>query len=194
MAVNRRLLAASLGAGVLLSIGGGYLVGRGEDAAGTSAPDVVLDEPGVAQIPTIGTNAAVEGTPLAVAELQDNDGNVVSTADLIGQPLIINVWNSTCAPCRRELPAFAEVHAVLGDRIRFVGINNLDGPDVNESFARDRGVGYELLRDVNDDFASSVGIATLPVTLFVSADGTVVRQTGVLEEDDLRRFAEELLG
>jgi thiol-disulfide isomerase/thioredoxin len=97
------------------------------------------------------------------------------------------------APCKRELPAFAAFHAELGDHIRFVGVNNLDSPDVNESFARERGVGYELLRDVNDGFASTVGIATLPVTLFVDADGTIVRQTGVLEEDELREYAEELL-
>ena len=51
-----------------------------------------------------------------------------------------------------------------------------------------------VLRDIDDGFASTVGIATLPVTLFVAADGTIVRQTGVLEEDQLRRYAQELLG
>jgi hypothetical protein len=58
----------------------------------------------------------------------------------------------------------------------------------------DRGVGYELLRDVDDGFRVHGRIATLPVTLFVDADGTIVRQTGVLEEDELREYAEELLG
>jgi thiol-disulfide isomerase/thioredoxin len=194
VAVNRRLLALSLGVAVAVSVGGGYLVARTDDQDPLRTPDAVLTDPGVAQIPTIATNAAVEGTALATAALQDNAGNALSTADLVGRPLIINVWNSTCAPCKRELPAFAAVHADLGDEIRFVGVNNLDTPEVNESFARDRGVGYELLRDVDDGFASTVGIATLPVTLFVDADGTIVRQTGVLEEDELREYAEELLG
>ena len=186
------MLAASLGVAVLVSVGGGYLVSRTD--GDTDEPDAVLETPGVEQIPSIGTNAVVEGKPLALTTLLDNDGNELSTAELIGRPLVINVWNSTCAPCKRELPAFATVHAELGDRIRFVGVNNLDTPEVNESFARERGVGYELLRDVDDGFASTVGIATLPVTLFVSAEGTIVRQTGVLEEDVLREYAEELLG
>jgi demethylmenaquinone methyltransferase/2-methoxy-6-polyprenyl-1,4-benzoquinol methylase len=43
---------------------------------------------------------------------------------------------------------------------------------VNESFARERGVQYELLRDVDGAFTDAVGIATQPVTLFVAADGT----------------------
>ena len=194
MAMDRRLLAASLGVGLLIAVGGGYLVSQSDGDADAGDADVVLEDPGAAQIPTIGTNAAVVGRPLAITDLEDNEGNQLSTTDLLGQPLIINVWNSTCEPCKRELPAFAAVHADLGDDIRFVGINNLDTPETNESFARERGVGYELLRDVDDGFASSVGIATLPVTLFVAADGTIVRQTGVLEEADLRKYAAELLG
>jgi thiol-disulfide isomerase/thioredoxin len=194
VAVNARLLASSLAVGALVSVGGGFLLSRTDDASRAAEPDAVLDTPGEAQIPTIGTNAAVEGIPLADTRLVDNDGNDLSTADLLGQPLVINVWNSTCTPCRRELPAFAAVHADLGDEIRFVGINNLDTPEVNESFARERGVQYELLRDVADGFASTVGIVTLPVTLLVSADGMIIRQTGVLEEDELRTYAQELLG
>jgi thiol-disulfide isomerase/thioredoxin len=194
VAVNPRLLLTSLAVGAVISIGGGYLVSRSDGGAGADVPDAVLATPGAAQIPSIGTNADVEGTRLAVTNLVDNDGNTVSTADLLGQPLVINVWNSTCAPCDRELPAFAAVHSDLGDTVRFVGINNLDTPEVNESFARERGVRYELLRDVDDGFASTVGIATLPVTLFVTADGTIVRQTGVLDEAELRRDALELLG
>ena len=193
MAVNRRLLGASLAVGALISVAGGYLVSRLDDGPAAEA-DAVLDTPGAAQIPTIATNALVEGTGLPTTDLVDNDGNTVSTADLLGQPLVINVWNSTCAPCKRELPAFAAVQGDLGDEIRFVGINNLDTAETNESFARERGVRYELLRDVDDGFASMVGIATLPVTLFVAADGPIVRQTGVLEEDQLRRYAQELLG
>jgi len=195
VAVNPRLLAASLAVGALISIGGGFLMSRGDgDDPRAAAPDAVLTEPAVEQIPSIATNAVVEGTPLAAADLVTNEGLAISTADLIGQPLVINVWNSSCAPCKRELPAFAVVHEELGDRIRFVGVNNLDPPEVNESFARQRGVAYELLRDVDDGFASTVGIATLPVTLFVAADGTIVRQTGVLEEHELREYAQELIG
>jgi thiol-disulfide isomerase/thioredoxin len=125
---------------------------------------------------------------------ETNAGDAVSTADLIGQPLILNFWYSTCAPCKKELPDFATVHAELGDRIRFVGINPYDVPEVNESFARDRGIRYELLRDVADRFGSEVGIATAPFTLFVQADGTIQRQAGLLDETTLRQYAEELLG
>lgn len=183
----------SLGVAVVVSVAGGWLVARSDDSTDDDL-DVVLDTPGVEQIPSIATNAPVQGEPLPVVDLVDDDGDPLSTADLVGTPLVVNVWNSTCAPCRRELPDFAAVHADVGDEVRFVGVNNLDTPEVNLSFARDRGVQYELLRDTEDAFASEVGIAALPVTLFVAPDGTIVRQTGVLEEDDLRAILADLFG
>lgn len=195
MAGHRRLLVGSIIAAIVVSIVGGWLLSRGDGSSTDVAAvdDIVLDKPGTSQIPSIATNAPVQGTPLPVVDLATNDGATVVTADLLGQPLVINVWNSTCGPCKKELPAFAAVHADYGDRVRFVGVNTLDVPEVNESFARERGVQYELLRDVDGAFTDAVGIATQPVTLFVAADGTIVRQTGVLDEATLRQYVDELL-
>ena len=197
VAVNRRLLAGSLAGAIVVSVAGGYALSRaGDDSAGDTAGGdiVVLDTPGTAQIPSIATNPEVTGDRLPVIDLETGDGDTISTAELLGTPLVINYWYSTCAPCRKELPAFAAVHAEYGDRVRFIGVNPLDTPEVNETFARDRGVQYELLRSPDDAYASTLEIATAPFTLFVAADGTIVRQTGVLDEDELRAHVEELLG
>lgn len=193
MAVNRRLLGTSLAAAAVVSAVGGWAISREPDAA-TTDETIVLDTPGVEQIPSIGTNAEVAGDPMPVVELLTNDGATISTADFVGQPAVINYWYSTCAPCKKELPAFAAVHAELGDQVRFIGVNPLDGPETNESFARDRGVQYELLRDPDGAYQAAVGIANAPFTLFVAADGTIVRQAGVLDEVELRRYVLELIG
>lgn len=198
MTVNRRAFGASIALAIVVSIAGGYALSRSDSRGGpgngASPPvDVLLDNPGVEQIPAIRPNAEVEGDALAIVDVVDNDGATVSTADLLGQPLIINYWYSTCVPCKRELPAFAAVHAELGDRIRFVGMNPFDTPETNESFARERGVHYELLRDPDGAFTDAVGIANAPVTLFVATDGTIVRQTAELNEAQLLEYATELL-
>lgn len=197
MAIDRRLLFGSLGAALVISVAGGWALSRSDEpngAAGTdSGDDIALDQPGGVQDPTIGTNAAVTGTPLPTLDVEDNDGNAISTADLTGQPMIVNVWFSTCVPCKKELPAFAAVHADLGDEIRFVGVNPSDTPETNVEFAADRGVTYELLRDPNGAFIDAVGITAFPVTLFIDAGGNIVRQTGELDEAELRAYATELL-
>jgi thiol-disulfide isomerase/thioredoxin len=197
MAGNRRLLVGSLVVAVAVSVVGGWLLSLTDNDRATAvdpADDIVLEQPGVSQIPAISTNADVQGDPLPVVDVATNAGERISTTDLLGSPLVINVWNSTCGPCKKELPAFAAVHADYGDRVRFVGVNTLDVPEVNESFARERGVQYELLRDVDGAFTDAVGIATQPVTLFVAPDGTIVEQTGVLDEAGLRARVERLLG
>lgn len=195
MPVNRRVLGASIAAALAISVIGGYALSRRNGNSGNADDvDVVLDTPGIEQVPGISVNAEVEGEALPIVDLVDNDGSTISTADLLGQPLIMNYWFSTCVPCKKELPAFATVHAELGDRIRFVGVNPVDTPEVNESFARERGVQYELLRDPDGAFTDAVGIANAPVTLFIAADGTIVRQTAVLDVDELRSYAQELAG
>lgn len=194
MAVNRRLLAASIGVAVVVSVVGGWALSRDSNDEPSADDEITYDSNVVdAQIPTIGTNAAVSGEQLPDVELVDNDGNAVALRSLAGGPMIINYWYSTCAPCKKELPAFGAVHADLGDQIRFVGVNPIDDPEVNVSFAAERGVNYELLRDPDGAYSSEVGIVSAPFTLFVAADGTIVRQTGVLDEDDLREYANELL-
>lgn len=194
-----KVLVASLATAVVVSVVGGWALSRSGDdtsSADTSTGDdevAVLDTPGTAQIPGIETNDQVDGDPLPSIELFTNDGEAIDTDDLRGRPLVINLWYSTCEPCKRELPAFAEVHAEFGDRVRFIGVNPQDVPETNESFARERGVQYELLLDRDGAFTVELGVARFPSTFFVSADGTIVRQSGVLEADDLRSYVEELL-
>lgn len=196
--MNRRLLAATLAGAVAVSVVGGWALSRdgsNDDAGADGSDDTVVElgTPGTAQIPSIETNPEVSGDRLPTVELQTNDGESVSTDDLLGRPLVLNFWYSTCAPCKHELPAFATVSAEYADRVRFVGVNPYDTASTNESFARDKGVQYELLRDPDGAYLSAIRIATAPFTLFVAADGTIVRQTGVLDEDQLRTYVEELL-
>ena len=77
--------------------------------------------------------------------------------------------------------------------MRFVGIDYLPPSDHEEQFARDKGVQYELLYDGDGEFINEVGIAAFPVTLFVTADGTIVQQTGQLDEAKLTSLIESEL-
>jgi thiol-disulfide isomerase/thioredoxin len=135
--------------------------------------------------PSIETNAAVEGTDLPDSTVQNLAGDDVDIASLIGQPMVINIWGSTCGPCKKELPDFAAAHLQYQDRVRFVGVSYLPASDREERFARDKGVEYELLYDGSGEFIADVGIAAFPVTLFVNENGRIVRQTGQLNEAEL---------
>ena len=62
-----------------------------------------------------------------------------------------------------------------------------------QRFADERGVDYELLVDHAGELDAALRIVQYPVTLFVSAGGEIVAQTGALNEADLRRHVDELL-
>ena len=188
MTVNKRLLFGSLAVAAALVAGVSVAAAnRGDDS--NTLDDVTLTSSNDL-VPPIGTNAAVTGRAFPTVNVETLAGDAFSTADLLGRPLIVNFWYSTCAPCKRELPAFAAAHAKFGDRVRFVGVDSLAGSDRDseEAFARDKGVQYELLYDENGELTSAVGIATSPQTLFIDARGTIVEQTGELTADKLEEL------
>lgn len=186
--INRpRLLIGSL-AVALLVIGGFVLTQVGGDDG--PGPDAILDNPQDRTIPDevagIATNEVVEGEMLPEAVVVDAEGNEVSTQSFLGQPTVINFWFSTCVPCERELPEFAEVHGEVGDEVQFIGINTVDSAPVMERFAAERGVTYDLYQDAFAEFVEQVGIAAFPQTIFVASDGRIIEQAGVLDADELR--------
>ncbi len=180
-----RLLIGSLAAAVLLIAGFAWAQRSGSSDDGEF--DAVLDDSqAVVTFPNDGlTNAQVEGDPFPGAVFLDRDGNEVTSADLIGEPLVVNLWFSSCAPCAKELPEFAAIDAEVDD-VRFIGVNTIDSVEVMEQFAGERGVKYEMLRDQYAELVDGVGAVAFPITLFVDSHGTIIDQTGALDADELR--------
>jgi peroxiredoxin len=187
-----RLLVGSLVAAVALV--GIFVWTQRPDDDDPPPVDATLQDPGaVVTYPNDGLgNDDVQGDPFPAVALVDRDNNEVTTADLLGKPLVVNLWYSTCAPCAKELPHFAEVDAET-DAARFVGVNTLDSVEVMERFAADRGVEYDLYRDEFAELADAIGATAMPITLFVTSDGTIVEQTGALDADELRSKLADLL-
>jgi peroxiredoxin len=188
-----RLLAVSLAIAAVIGVVGGLVWAQASDD--DDQVDAVLSDPqGVVTYPNDGLgNTDVEGDPMPIVMLADADGNEVSTAEFLGDPLVVNFWFSTCPPCAKELPDFAEVHAEVGDTVRFVGVNTIDSVEVMERFAGERGVSYELYRDDYAEFTDGIGASAFPVTIFVTSGGVIVAQTGALDADELREHVDELL-
>jgi len=190
---TRHLIQAAV-AGVLVAVvtlfGGLWLARAFDD---TPAPDgeFLLDEPGVFAQPFDDVNDDSTGDRLPDIALLDQNGASVSLTDYVGQPLVVNFWFSNCPPCRRELADFAAVHAEVGDTVRFVGVDPFDTAESMVQFADERGVGYDLLLD-DGTVSNELGIVGYPVTLFVDADGRILRQTGELDAEQLRSLIEAL--
>jgi peroxiredoxin len=172
------------------------LVTACSDDASTADDAVVLtsSDAGGVQDNGIPVNRNSTGAAFPAVTITDATGAKVQTASLVGTPLVVNLWYSACPPCKKELPAFADVATQYTGKVRFVGVNTLD-EDAGAQFARNLGVQYELLRDLDGELTTALHLTSYPVTVFVRADGTIAAQTGPLDEATLRSTIDtELLG
>lgn len=132
-------------------------------------------------------------------EVADAEGNTVRLSDLTGeQPVVVNFWATWCPPCRSELPAFDALNAEYGDRITFMMVNLTDGErdtvDGVKSFVASEGYSFPVYYDTAFSAAEAYRIYSIPVTVFVRADGTLAaQQIGAMQESQLRAYLDELL-
>jgi peroxiredoxin len=195
MRMSPRQVAVGAAMGIFaaaVSIVGGVWLSNARNGPSEVDGTFVLDEPGIFQQPFEDINDDATGARLPDTALRDEDDNEVRLSAYSGAPLVVNVWFANCPPCRRELKDFATVHAEVGDRVQFVGVNPFDTVAAMERFAAERGVGYDLVRDADRTFSNEIGIVGYPVTLFVDGHGQILRQTGELDADELRAAIAEL--
>ena len=88
-------------------------------------------------------------------------------SDYAGKPLVINFWQTTCAPCLKEMPAFERVHQAIGAKVQFLGIDVNDTLSSGKDYARKLGVTYDLVRDPQAELLSTLGGVVLPTTVLV---------------------------
>jgi len=100
-------------------------------------------------------------------------GTAVRLSSLLGQPTLINVWASWCAPCRKELPLLERAHREFGDQVRVLGIDAGD-PDASVAIALldELGVTFPQVADSSMQTRGTLGYSGgLPLTIFVDAQG-----------------------
>ena len=133
----------------------------------------------------------------------DLDGQQLSSAELRGKDgiLVVNVWGSWCAPCRREAPVLAEAARRYEKRgVAFVGLLSRDKPATAQAFARRFNVTYPSLQDPGGRlqlrFADSLPSQGIPTTWIIDREGRVAARVlaevtqGTLEgliDDELAR-------
>lgn len=134
------------------------------------------------------------GDPLPPLTLARHDGSELDVAGLAGTPTVINFWAPWCVPCVIEMPAIEEVHQELGDDVRFVGIAATGMASEELEVIERTGVTYDIVRDPDGSAMFAFGVMGIPTTIFVGADGRLVRiHPGEIDEGELRDGIDELL-
>ena len=175
-----RALALALVAGVAAC--GGDPDAAGDGAAGTAS------DPAAALSP--------EAPPFSAVTLE---GDSVSLAALRGTPVLLNVWATWCAPCRREIPELQALHERYAPGgLRVIGVTvdaRSAGADIRQ-FVAEQGMTYEIWWDPDQTAVARFRAMGVPLTVLIGPDGRITWQhLGVLEPGDasLREAIEALV-
>lgn len=127
-------------------------------------------------------------------ELYDMNGRVVKLEDYRGRVLLLNFWQTTCAPCIKELPDFADFAADQGEMGAAVLAVNFDETSqmVNDFFSKNNIEGVPVVLDPDSSVRNSYGVIGIPVTFIIDAEG-IVRDMhlGALTYDLMEQYAQQ---
>lgn len=118
----------------------------------------------------------------------------VSSEQLLGSVVLINVWATWCPPCHIEHPYLVEISEREKD-ITFVGVNYKDDGELAREFLDERGDPYKFsLTDVDGRLGIDLGVSGAPETFLVDASGTIrYRHVGVIDNEVWAEIFEPLL-
>ena len=102
-------------------------------------------------------------------------GDPVGNSVIEGKVAVVNFWASWCAPCRKELPILDALHAELSGRgFTVLGVGLDREPARAKALLERVPVGFPVLLDPDASLAGHFGVAAMPTTVLVAADGRVV--------------------
>ena len=140
--------------------------------AGIGAGAVLLND---AQRPPLAEPGPIDitGEP-SIFLFENAKGNPVGLADFRGKAILLNVWATWCAPCRKEMPALDRLQAELGGPDFEVVALSVDrnGLDAVRPFFAEIGIeNLDIYLDQPAAAMKALGVVGLPTTLLIDGNG-----------------------
>jgi thiol-disulfide isomerase/thioredoxin len=173
----------------VVAVAATLLIATGSNTTSTTFADLgdlTANDPNVPGTDETAPSFALETMVGETFDLQDG---IAAT----GQPVVLNLWASWCAPCRTEMPAI-DTASQEHPEVTFVGVVVQDTYDAAVAFAEEIGVTYTLAFD-DGTVEDAYPVLGLPATFFIDSNGTIVkRHFGVVTVDSLDTDIADLFG
>lgn len=115
--------------------------------------------------------------PMPTRAIRGPDGAETTIAAMAGEPLVVNIWATWCAPCVEEMPTLAALQQRFEGRVRVVTVSvdgeaNLDR--AQSQLAELGGGALPFYVDITRGVLWDVDARGLPVTIIYDRQGSEV--------------------
>ena len=115
-----------------------------------------------------------EPQPVPEAKFNDAGGKAITLADFKGKVVLLNLWATWCAPCRKEMPHLDQLQAELGsDGFEVVAISiDRGSPEKSRKFLDEiNAKALKLYHDPSAQLSFTLKTIGMPSTLLIDAEG-----------------------
>jgi peroxiredoxin len=117
-----------------------------------------------------------EGDPAPGFSITTDQGKRISPSALPGSLLVLNFWETSCAPCVAELPSLsAFARKFRSKHVVVVAVSGDEDPRKYSRFLLDHKIVLDTLRDPARRISKSFGTFMFPET-YIIQDGRIVRK------------------
>jgi thiol-disulfide isomerase/thioredoxin len=110
---------------------------------------------------------------LPAFQLTDMDGVKVSSSTLLGKPILINFWATSCGPCVAEMPQLSRLKEKYKEQMNFISITeNTADEDNLKAFLENKDFNYQVL-DGGESYKKELKIRAIPRNLFIDKKGVL---------------------
>lgn len=136
-------------------------------------------------------------TPAYNFSLTTLEGEKITLNDFKGKALIVDIWDTWCPPCRKEIPHFIELYDQYNSQgLEIVGIAvGREGEQTVRNFVKNQNINYINTIGNMDVFNGFGPIQGIPTTFVIDKEGNVFKKyTGLREKDVFEADIKEILG
>lgn len=128
--------------------------------------------------------------------LPDARGAELRWSDFQGQVVLLNFWETSCAPCRLEIPWFIEFQRRYAKRgFSVVGVSiDADGWQSVRPFVAAKKINYPMVVDGGEVEHRYGGLEAIPTTFLIDRSGRIAAtHVGVIPKADYEAEIQTLL-
>ena len=129
--------------------------------------------------------------------MENPEGQEVSLSDYVGNGklVLIDFWATWCGPCRREMPNIVSLYDKYKNKgFEIVGVSFDHNAEAWRNGIKQMNMTWPQMSDLKgwqSEGGAVYGISSIPYTILISGDGTIVARN--LQGEELYDKIEELL-